>query len=167
MNVKFFTLLKSDEERIAKKQRELDAEQAEFQRRQNLVVRRDLFLNRIDEAKAELSRQCKHLDEISVYTAEMFARDIITGFKVENLAVQFIAMDNLKSQLPKIKAELEKLIVAPVKQTLADFERENRATLTKLPPPVKMVEPKFSPVVLGENHFVSGASADLVAKHQY
>jgi hypothetical protein len=162
--IKFFTQLKSDEARLAEKQRELEVEQAEFQRRQNLVIRRDQFLNRIDEAKAEFSRQCKKLDEVSIYSPELFAVDLLNGGKVENLAVRFFSVEHLKSNVPKIKSELEKLIVAPAKKALAAFQVEHKAILAKLPPPVKMAEPDFAAVELPKDHYESGASAKLTSQ---
>ena len=166
--MKFFTLpsLKSDEEKLAEKERALALEQAEFQRRQQILSRRDAILNQLDESKAEFSRQCTLLDKTFDYTAEMFARDFLNhGLKAENI-IRLKAPDVLKSCLPEIKIELEKLIVEPRKQLLADFERENKAALAKLPKPVKRQLPPFVGQKLPEDFYATGKSAELVRKFQ-
>ncbi len=93
--MKFFTLpsLKSDEEKLAEKERALALEQAEFQRRQQILSRRDAILNQIDESKAEFSRRCELLDKAFGYSDELFLRDFLNhGLTVEM---------SLNSRLPK------------------------------------------------------------------
>ena len=166
--MKFFTLpsLKSDEEKLAEKERALALELAEFQRRQQILSRRDAILNQLDESKAEFARQCALLDKAFDYTPEMFARDFLNhGLKAENI-LRLKAPDVLKSCLSEIKCELEKLIVEPRKQLLADFERENKAALAKLPKPVKQAEQPFVPQKLPADFYTSGGSGELVRKFQ-
>ena len=164
--MKFFTSLKSDEEKLAEKQRALDVEQAEFQRRQNLVVRRDHLLNQLDAAKAEFARQYALLEKNFDYSAEAFARDFINhGLKAENI-LRLKAPDVLKSCLPAIKVELEKLIVEPRQIALDNFLSENKSELGKLPKPVKQPEPPFEPKKLAPDFYTSGESAKLTASFQ-
>ena len=72
----------------------------------------------------------------------------------------------LESSLPTLKSKLEEMIVAPRKQLLADFQKEHKTILAKLPPPVKQPEPKFVGQKLPEDFITSGASAALVKKFQ-
>jgi len=159
--MKIFTSMLDDEAQLAKKQRELEAEQAEFERRRNLALHRDHLMNQLDAAKVEFARQFALLEKNFDYSAEMFARDFLNqGLKPENI-LRLKAPDVLKSCLPAIKDELEKLIVAPKQLALDNFLREHKSELSKLPKPVKQAEKPFVPQKLPADFYTSGASAKL------
>ena len=159
--IKFFTVLQTDEEKLAEKQRELEAEQAAFERRRSLALHRDALMNQLDAAKSEFARQFALLEKTFDYTAEMFARDFLNhGLKAENI-LRLKAPDVLKSCLPEIKNELEKLVVSPRQIALDNFLRENKVELSKLPKPVKQAEKPFVPQKLPPDFYTSGASAEL------
>jgi hypothetical protein len=64
---------------------------------------------------------------------------------IGNLAMRAVAVAELKRRLPKLKSELEKLIIFPAKKALADFEKTNKTILAKIPPPKRVVEIPFTP----------------------
>ena len=169
--MKFLTPFQSDEEQLAKKQREFEAEQAAFEQRRSLALRRDHFLNQLESAKLEYARQCKRLKEAPVFTPEQFAIEQINGElpngkKISDLKFLLVAERDFHAEIPAIEKALWKIIVEPRQLSLDNFLRENKSELSKLPKPQKMAEPPFVGQKLPDDFYVSGGSAALVKKYQ-
>ena len=169
--LKFLTSLKSDEELLAEKQRELEKEQIAFERRRSLAMRRDHILNQLDAAKLEYERQRKRLIEAPVFTPEQFAieqinGELTNGKTISDLKLLRVAERDFSTDIPAIEKALLKFIVEPKQTALDIFLRENKSELSKLPKPERKLEPPFVPTKLAPDFYVSGASAELVKKFQ-
>jgi hypothetical protein len=148
MNVmsKFLTIFSGDEKDIAAEQARLDSKKRDLEQNAFLAAQRDSRYNARDAAIARIEARGKELDGAAQEFSEAdFARLYFGGQQIGDLAVRLVAKAEFKKRLPKIKIELEKLIVAPAKKALADFLKENKSALAKIPPPKKMAEPEFVP----------------------
>jgi hypothetical protein len=173
--LKVITGLQSDEEKLAERQRELEADQAAFERRRTLALHRDARMNAVAASKVEFQRLSEALEKYVVdYAPEKFARGFLNnggriednGGQIEKFAVKYNVAKNIKTDLLQIINELEKLVVAPKELALDNFLREHKSELSKLPKPERKPEPAFVPTKLEPDFYTSGKSGELVKRYQ-
>ena len=152
--LKFFTPFDDAKARIAAKKKEIADQERNLEQDEYLARQRDGLNFRLEASKADCATKKSTLDKaVQDFSDADFAKHFLNGCNgtntdfalIENLAMHAVAIAELKRRLPGIKSALAKLIIDPAKKALADFEKENKVALSKIPAPKKVAEIPFAP----------------------
>jgi len=157
-------LFLSAEEQEIRALEKIERQRQEREHEKRIALTSADLQDRVDAARENFSNQCRTLDEASEFSPEQFTQLFLNGHKLEDLALRLAGTEKLKQNMPRIRAELERLIVGTAEKSLADFQKANRDVLAKLPKLERAAEPVFVAAELPPNHYTDGAAAKLAAK---
>lgn len=154
---------------------EIERENAELQRiekaqqdrlvRQGIISRAATFKDQLTTAHRNADTSFAAIERLANWPLkDLFGAFAMGGLTVEQLGGRLAEVEATAKHLAEIKKAIYEHHVKPAELALVQFEKENAAVLKG----VKLEQsepPAFIPTKLDRDHYVNGASSELVRKH--